>query len=130
MDDLIFTGNNPSMFKEFKKAMTEEFEMTDIRLMAYYLEVKVKQLEDGVFITPEHYAKEILKKFKMEDCKPVKVSKNDKEVKVVPTLYKSLVGSLRYLTCTRPDMFVRVCILEITFRVIEYCKTLILFSNE
>ncbi|KAG6397726.1 hypothetical protein SASPL_143896 [Salvia splendens] len=88
---------------EFKKAMTEEFEMTDIGLMAYYLGVEVKQREDGVFITQEHYAKEILKKFKMEDCKPintpvecgVKLSKNDKGEKVDPTLYKSLVGSLR-----------------------------------
>ncbi|KAG6411307.1 hypothetical protein SASPL_129387 [Salvia splendens] len=112
VDDLIFTGNNPSMFEEFKKAMTDEFEMTDIGLMAYYLGVEVKQLEDGVFITQEHYAKEILKKFKMEDCKPintpvecgVKLSKNDKGEKVDPTLYKSLVGSLRYLTCTRPDI--------------------------
>ena len=34
VDDLIFTGNNPSMFKEFKNAMTREFEMTDIGLMA------------------------------------------------------------------------------------------------
>ncbi|KAG6404541.1 hypothetical protein SASPL_136790 [Salvia splendens] len=112
VDDLIFTGNNLSMFEEFKKVMTDEFEMTDIGLMAYYLGVEVKQLEDGVFITQEHYAKEILKKFKMEDCKPintpvecgVKLSKNDKGEKVDPTLYKSLVGSLRYLTCTRPDI--------------------------
>ncbi|KAG6430110.1 hypothetical protein SASPL_108171 [Salvia splendens] len=51
VDDLIFTRNNPSMFEEFKKAMTDEFEMTDIGLMAYYLGVEVKQLEDGVFIT-------------------------------------------------------------------------------
>ncbi|KAG6409647.1 hypothetical protein SASPL_127688 [Salvia splendens] len=108
----ILKGNNPSMFKEFKKAMTEEFEMTDIGLMAYYLGVEVKQREDGIFIIQEHYAKEILKKFKMEDCKPInttveceaKLSKNDKEEKVDPTLYKSLVGSLRYLTCTRPDI--------------------------
>ncbi|KAG6392750.1 hypothetical protein SASPL_146975 [Salvia splendens] len=90
VDDLIFTGNNPSMFEEFKKAMTEEFKMTDIGLMAYYLGVEVKQLEDRVFITQEHYAKEILKKFKMEDCKPintpvdcgVKLSKNDKGEKM------------------------------------------------
>ncbi|KAG6423988.1 hypothetical protein SASPL_114397 [Salvia splendens] len=72
VDDLIFIGNNPSMFEEFKKAMTEEFEMTCIGLMAYYLGLEVKQREYGVFITQEHYAKEILKKFKMEDCKPIK----------------------------------------------------------
>jgi hypothetical protein len=45
VDDLIFTGNNPSMFEDFKKAMTQEFEMTDIGLMSYYLGIEVKQME-------------------------------------------------------------------------------------
>ena len=57
VDDLIFTGNNPSMFEDFKKAMTKEFEMTDIGLMAYYLGIEVKQMEDGIFISQEGYAK-------------------------------------------------------------------------
>jgi hypothetical protein len=47
VDDLIFTGNNPSMFEYFKKAMTQEFEMTDIGLMSYYLAIEVKQMEKG-----------------------------------------------------------------------------------
>ncbi|XP_057791354.1 uncharacterized mitochondrial protein AtMg00810-like [Salvia miltiorrhiza] len=92
--------------------MSKEFEMTNIGLMAYYLGVEVKQLEDEIFITQEGYAKEILKKFKMEDCKAIntpvecgiKLSKNDGGEKVDPTLFKSLVGSLRYLTCTRPNI--------------------------
>ncbi|MCV5002872.1 reverse transcriptase domain-containing protein, partial [Escherichia coli] len=112
VDDLIFTGNNPSMFKEFKNAMTREFEMTDIGLMAYYLGIEVKQKEEGIFISQESYAKEILKKFKMDNCKPIstpiecgiKLSKDDEAEKMDPTLFKSLVGSLRYLTCTRPDI--------------------------
>jgi hypothetical protein len=45
VDDLIFTGNNPSMFEDFKKAMTQEFEITDIGLMSYYLGIEVKQME-------------------------------------------------------------------------------------
>ena len=116
VDDLIFTGSNQKMFQEFKKAMTKEFEMTDIGLMAYYLGIEVKQKEDGIFISQERYAKEILKKFKMENCKPistpiecgVKLSKNDEGESVDPTLFKSLVGSLRYLTCTRPDILYAV----------------------
>ncbi|XP_057809012.1 uncharacterized mitochondrial protein AtMg00810-like [Salvia miltiorrhiza] len=83
--------------------------------MAYYLGVEVKQLKDGIFITQEGYAKEILKKFKIEDCKAIntpvecgiKLSKNDGGEKVDPTLFKSLVESLRYLTCTRPDILMR-----------------------
>ena len=51
VDDLIFIGSNPSMFKEFKNAMTREFEMTDIGPMAYYLGILVKQKEKGIFIS-------------------------------------------------------------------------------
>ena len=112
VDDLIFTGSNPNMFKDFKNEMTMEFEMTDIGLMAYYLGIEVKQKEDGIFISQESYTKEILKKFKMDDCNPIstpmecgiKLFKDDEAEKVDPTLFKSLVGCLRYLTCTRPDI--------------------------
>ncbi|KAK2965293.1 hypothetical protein RJ640_004162 [Escallonia rubra] len=50
-------GNNPSMFKEFKNAMAQEFEMTDIGLMSYYLGIEVKQRDDSFFISQEGYAK-------------------------------------------------------------------------
>ena len=112
MDDLIFTGSNPSMFDDFKKTMATEFEMTDIGLMAYYLGIEVKQKEEGIFISQESYAKDILKKFRMDDCNPVstpvecgvKMSKYDEGERVDATLFKSLVGSLRYLTCMRLDI--------------------------
>ncbi|KAJ4961986.1 hypothetical protein NE237_021896 [Protea cynaroides] len=108
VDDLIFTGNNPKMFEEFKKAMPQEFEMTDIGLMSYYLGIEVKQMEKWIFISQEMYAKiQKLKKFKINDCKPInkpveigiKLSKNEAREIVDPTLVKSLVRSLRYLTC-------------------------------
>ena len=51
VDDLIFTGSNPSMFEEFKKNMAKKFEMTDIGFMSYYLGIKVKQEEKGILIT-------------------------------------------------------------------------------
>lgn len=97
------------MFEEFKNAMTRDFEMTDIGLMAYYLGIEVKQNEEGIFISQRNYALEILKKFKTENCKPIStpselgvmLSKNEGGEKVDPTCFKSLVGSLRYLTCTR-----------------------------
>jgi hypothetical protein len=43
VDDLIFTGNNPMMFEDFKQAMTKEFEMMDTGLMFYYLGIEFKQ---------------------------------------------------------------------------------------
>ncbi|GKV12662.1 hypothetical protein SLEP1_g23785 [Rubroshorea leprosula] len=59
------------MFEEFKRAMSSEFEMTDIGLMSYYLSIEVKQMEEGIFISQENYAREVLKRFNMSNCKPV-----------------------------------------------------------
>ena len=60
VDDLIFTGNNANLFEDFKKTMIREFTMTDIGLMSFYLGIKVKQTEEGIFISQEHYANEVL----------------------------------------------------------------------
>ncbi|KAJ4976968.1 hypothetical protein NE237_002074 [Protea cynaroides] len=92
--------------------MTQEFEMTDIMLMSYYLRIDIKQMEKGIFISQKGYTKEVLKKFKISDCEsintPVKIgikfSKNKDGEIVDPTRFISLVGSLHYLTCTRPDI--------------------------
>ena len=72
----------------------------------------MNQLENKIFLSQEHYAKEVVKKFKMEDCNPistpvncsVKLSKHDEGKMIDPIFYKSLVGCLRYLTCTRSDI--------------------------
>jgi len=100
------------MFEEFEKAMIKEYEMINIRLISYYLDIEVKQKEDGIFISQQNYTKEMLKKFKMDSCKPIgtpmeckmKLSKFDEAERVDATNFKSLVGSLQYLTCTRPDI--------------------------
>ena len=50
VDDLIFTGHNPAMFKDFKRSMVQEFEMPDIGLIAHFLGIEVAQRKDGIFI--------------------------------------------------------------------------------
>nr|GEV80828.1 retrovirus-related Pol polyprotein from transposon TNT 1-94 [Tanacetum cinerariifolium] len=105
-------GKVLSMIDELKKSMMREFKMTDIGLMSYYLGIKVKQTDEGIFICQERYANEILNRFGMDKCNPVgtpiehKVnpSKHDGGKVVDSTLFKCLVGSLRYSTCTRPDI--------------------------
>ncbi|GAA0152655.1 hypothetical protein LIER_37534 [Lithospermum erythrorhizon] len=100
------------MFNDFKEVMTKEFEMTDIGEMSYFLGVEIKQAKDGIFMSQWKYAEQILSKFRMKDCKPVstpaetsmKLRVNSNKESVNPTLFKSLVGSLRYLTFTRPDI--------------------------
>ncbi|KAL8135853.1 hypothetical protein AgCh_010456 [Apium graveolens] len=91
-------GNNPGMFDDFKKVMTNEFEMTDIGQMSYFLGVEVKQNKDGIFMSQKKYAEQILKKFRMEECKQIstpaessiKLSVDSTRESVNPTLFKSL----------------------------------------
>lgn len=71
VDDIIFTGSNLILFKEFKDTMIFKFEMTDIGLMSYFLGMEVKQIEEGIFITQKGYVKAVLKCFKMENSKPI-----------------------------------------------------------
>lgn len=120
VDDLIFMGNNDEMIEDFKGTMTREFEMTDLGLMKFFLGLEVRQVETGIFISQETYAKEILKKYKMANCNLVstpmepgaKLSKFDGGERVDANRYRSLIGSFRYLTCTRPDLSLSVGIVS------------------
>lgn len=58
VDDLIFTGNCETMFIEFEE-MTQQFEMTDMGLMSYFLGIEVKQSESGIFISQKKYANDV-----------------------------------------------------------------------
>ncbi|KAK2981491.1 hypothetical protein RJ640_012248 [Escallonia rubra] len=90
------TPSSP-MFDDFKKEMAKEFEMSDIGLMSYYLGIEVKQIDDGIFISQEAYAKEVLKRFNMENCNPIsipievekKMSRHAKEGLIDQTLFRS-----------------------------------------
>ena len=57
VDDLIFTGNDNFLIGEFKEAMKNEFEMTDLGLLKYFLGIEVIQMHDGIFISQEKYAR-------------------------------------------------------------------------
>lgn len=120
VDDLIFTGNDNSMFAQFKESMKKEFDMTDLGRMSYFLGVEVVQSAAGIFISQGKYAKEILERFGMDNSKPVdnpvvpgyKLCKKGSGDEVDATLYKQMVGSLMYLTATRPDLMYAVCLIS------------------
>jgi Reverse transcriptase (RNA-dependent DNA polymerase) len=92
--------------------MFKEFEMTNCGPMGYVLSKEIKQQSDGIFISQKKYSKEIIEKFKMTECNSVgtpiatrmKLTKECDEKPIEPTIFKSLVGSLRYLIITRPDI--------------------------
>ena len=110
VDDLIFTGNDESMFYEFKSSMMHEFDRTDLGKMRCFLGVEVLQKTDDIYISQKKYALDVLKRFGMEESNSVhslivtgfKVFKDENGVKVDATFFKKIVGSLMYLTTTRP----------------------------
>ena len=71
VDDLIYTGNNLEMIKEFKEDMMKTFEMTDLGLISSFFSIEVKQQKEGIFICQKKYTEALLKKFKMYGCKSV-----------------------------------------------------------
>ncbi|KAF7150925.1 hypothetical protein RHSIM_Rhsim02G0113200 [Rhododendron simsii] len=120
VDDLIYTGNDSAMFEKFKESMMAEFEMSDLGKMHYFLGIEVVQLPAGIFISQKKYVQEILDRFQMKNCNSVstptefglKLTKDHDGKKVDSTLYKQIVGSLMYLTATRPDIMYSVSLIS------------------
>ena len=120
VDDLIYTGDDDIMLGEFKESMMKEFDMSDLGKMRFFQGIEVMQLDGGIFISHKNYASELLKKFGMKDCNPVhnpvvtgfKISKDINGTEVDGSVYKQLVGSLMYLTTTRPDIMYAVSIIS------------------
>ena len=71
VDDLIITRSNESLIDEIKSDLSNAFDMSDLGLTHYCLGIEVWQKEDGVFLTQSKYARDLLYKFNMQDCKPL-----------------------------------------------------------
>lgn len=101
------------MITRFKKQMMNLFSMSDLGLLSYYLGIKVVQSSKRITLYQTGYAeKKILEKMGMSECNPcqtpmeprLKLSKNGEGSFLDVTYYRSVVGSLRYLFNTRPDI--------------------------
>ena len=94
--------------------------MKNLGLLKYFLGIEVKQMHDGIFFSEEKYARQILERFKMQNSKAaptpttigLKLSKEDSSKRVDPTLYKSMVGILMYLTATQPNLIHAVSLIS------------------
>ncbi|CAM8917334.1 unnamed protein product [Rhodiola kirilowii] len=92
--------------------MQSEFKMSKVGEMSYFLGLQVKQKVDGIFISQSKYAKNLIKKLNMEKAAHqriptathVKITKDEADTSVDQTLYRSMIGSLLYLTASRPDI--------------------------
>ena len=118
VDDIIFGSTNASLFKEFSKLMQDEFEMGMMGELKFLLGIQINQSKDGVYVHQTKYTKELLKKFKLDDCKVINtpmhptctLSKEDTGSKVDQKLYRGMIGYLLYLTASRPDILFSVCL--------------------
>ncbi|GJW07734.1 retrovirus-related pol polyprotein from transposon TNT 1-94 [Tanacetum coccineum] len=118
VDDIIFGSTCQDMCDEFAKIMHDEFEMSMMGELNFFLGLQIKQMEDGIFFNQSKYIKEMLKKFGLEDSKPMKtpmsfdtkLTKDEECESVDSTKYQGMIGSLLYLTASRPDIMFSVCL--------------------
>jgi hypothetical protein len=111
VDDLFLTREE-NLITECKKKLASEFEMKDLGLMHYFLGIEVWQSPERIFLNQGKYAVEILKRFDMLECKSMNTPMEMKLKLLVDTsselidatLYRQIIGSLMYLTNTRPDI--------------------------
>ena len=121
VDDLIITGASEAKVEEFKKNMMRIFEMTDWGLLCSYLGIEVHQGKFPINLSQRPYVTHILESFQMVECNPtntqmeaqLKLKKEGGRRSMDVTLYRSLIGSLRYLLHTQPDMTYSVSMLNI-----------------
>ncbi|GJV25195.1 retrovirus-related pol polyprotein from transposon TNT 1-94 [Tanacetum coccineum] len=117
VDDIIFASTNPKACKLFAFEMNSTFKMSMMGQMSFFLGLQVSQNPRGIFINQSKYAQEILKKFGFDSCTPIDTPMaerpnldEDKGGKLIdPTRFRGMVGSLMYLSASRPDIVFAVC---------------------
>lgn len=112
VDDIVFGGMSNQMVQHFVQQMQSEFEMSLVGELTYFLGLQIRQMEDTIFISQSKYAKNIVRKFGLDNASHkrtptathLKLSKDENGVAVDQSLYRSMIGSLLYLTASRPDI--------------------------
>jgi hypothetical protein len=148
VDDIIFGATLDSFAHEFSEEMKQEFEMNMIGELNYFLGLQVKQTAEGIFISQSKYAKDLVKRFGLDGksraqtpmTTNVKISSDLAGKPVDTSLYRSMIGSLLYLTASRPDISfsVGVCVrfqanpkeshLTAVKRIIRYVNDTLLYG--
>nr|GEV30540.1 hypothetical protein [Tanacetum cinerariifolium] len=117
VDDIIFGLTNKDLCKAFEKLMKDKFQMSLMGEHIFFLGLQVKQKKDGIFISQDKYVAEILRKFRLTDGKsastPIDTGKpllKDTDGEDIDMhIYRSMIGSLMYLTSSRLDIMFVVC---------------------
>ncbi|GJY83885.1 retrovirus-related pol polyprotein from transposon TNT 1-94 [Tanacetum coccineum] len=118
VDDIIFGSTCQDLCDDFSKIMHDEFEISMMGELNFFLGLQIKQFEDGIFFNQSKYVKEMLKKFSLENAKPIKtrmsfetkLTRDEEGEPIDDTKYRGMIGSLLYLTGSRPDIMFSVCL--------------------
>lgn len=112
VDDLLITGTGVNFIEDFKNEMNTKFDMSDLGKLTYYLGLEVEQGNGFIELKQSAYARKILEKAGLSDCNQMKypldpkeqITKDEGGKLVDVTQFKSMVGGLRYVVHTRPDI--------------------------
>jgi hypothetical protein len=116
--DIIFGSTNKSFCDRFSKIMTDRFEISMMGVLTFFLVFQIKQAKEGTFISQTKYTRDILKKFGMDNAKPIKTHVGTNGyfnldlggTSVDQKVYRSMIRSLLYLCASRPDIILSVCL--------------------
>ncbi|GKA61603.1 putative ribonuclease H-like domain-containing protein [Tanacetum coccineum] len=125
VDDIIFGSTKKELCIGFEKLMHDKFQMSSMGELTFFLGLKVKQKEDGIFISQDKYVTDILRKFGFTDVRTASTPMNTEKPLLKDSdgddvdvhLYWSMIRSLMYLTSSRPDIMFAACACTI-FQVI------------
>jgi len=117
VDDIIFGSTNDSLYKEFSQDMQYEFEMSMMGEFKKFLGLQIKQTKNGIFINQSKYCKDLIHRFGMENAKHMDtpmstacyLDKDETGQSVDIKKYRGMIGSLLYLSASRPDIMFSVC---------------------
>ncbi|CAN6705605.1 unnamed protein product [Malus baccata var. baccata] len=112
VDDIIITGSASASIQQVITALHTEFDIKDLGDLHYFLGIQISRTATGLFLSQSKYVLDLLTKTEMIDAKPcdtpclpyTRLLKDDGDPYTNPTLYRSVVGALQYLTFTRPDI--------------------------
>ncbi|KAI3718436.1 hypothetical protein L6452_19307 [Arctium lappa] len=112
VDDIIFGSTNPSLCTRFAERMKKEYKMSMMGELTYFLGLQIKQSDKGTFISQGKYVNDMLKKFDLTQTSamktpmapPLTLNKYPSGKPVNVTAYRGMIGSLLYLTASRPDI--------------------------
>ncbi|KAJ9541880.1 hypothetical protein OSB04_028386 [Centaurea solstitialis] len=118
VDDIIFGSTSKELCKKFETIMTQEFKMSMMGEINFFLGLQVKQFPDGIFINQSKYIFDLLKKYDMSSCNSIgspmatgnKIGPDHEGKDVDLRTYRGMVGSLMYLTASRPDIMFATCV--------------------